>query len=317
MSMQQYKELIIDGNNFLFRAYYADIRNTVKGQEKTDSVIYHFIKMLKTLMERHKPEKVYFTWDKKLNYGKGQNFRNGLADYKGHREESDTKDQILAMQEPIQAILDSLGVITVYPWDLEADDVIYWLSKQAERSLVISSDKDLLQLVDDKTDVLLATKNILVNVQNFAMNANVSHRYFILYKSILGDQSDNIKGIPRFGPVNTKKAVEYFEQNNIMCRADDKEPYFDSDKWDIIENNIKLIDLGHAFDSYPEEFAHYQQQLDESTAQFDAVRLKELFSEHHMKGYLAHFSEFVNLFDKNPLTVDEFDLNFILEQNGI
>jgi 5'-3' exonuclease len=312
-----YKELILDGNNFLFRAYYADIRNKVEGQEKTDSVIYQFIKMLKALMERHKPEKVYFTWDKKLNYGKGQNFRNGLADYKGHREESDTKDQILAMQMPIQAILDSMGVITVYPWDLEADDVIYWLSKQAERSLVISSDKDLLQLVDEKTDVLLATKNILVNVQNFAMNANVSHKYFILFKSILGDTSDNIKGIPRFGAVNTKKAIEYFEQNNIMCRADDKEPYFDQEKWDIIENNIKLIDLGHAFDSYPEEFAHYQQQLDETTTKFDAVRLKELFSEHRLKGYLAHFSEFTNLFDKNPLTVDEFDLDFILEQNGI
>ena len=156
--------LIIDGNNFLFRAFYTEYSKSI-GMDKGKAVLRQFFKMLKTVVERFQPTDIYFTWDKKLNHH-GHNFRNDLTNYKGNRTKSEKTDQILALHAPIQEILDAMGIVTIFPYNLEADDVIRFIVKNNNnadaKNIVISSDQDLLQLVSSNTDIVLASKNLIV-----------------------------------------------------------------------------------------------------------------------------------------------------------
>lgn len=307
---QKYKRLIIDGNNFLFRAFYTDYNKAV-GKEKDESVIRHFMKMLKGVVERFQPEETYFTWDKKLNED-SHNFRNDLTDYKGQRQFTPEIEQVLALHRPIQQILDSMGIKTIYPYNLEADDVIYFLSKLEDgQNVIVSQDKDLLQLVSPNTDLLLASKNLLVNVQNFQMNANIEQDKFILYKCILGDTSDNIRGLDKFGPVKSKKLAEDLFEKDVFCFTDDIDGYLTVDQWDIIERNMKLMDLSYAANLYPEETTKYEEQmLIERT--FDADTLRDLFQQYNLVACIRTFGDYNRLFNKNKLTTDELDLDSVL-----
>ena len=308
-----YKRLIIDGNNFLFRAYYADMHNKQTGEEKDKSVMTQFFKMLKNLSERYRPETTFFAWDNKQNPD-GHNFRNDLVEYKSQRVMTDEALSILALHDPIQDILNNLGIHTIYPWNLEADDVICFLSKLEDgRNLIVSSDKDLLQLVSDNTDLLLATKNLLVNNQNFEMHANIGQQDFVLYKSILGDPSDNIPGLKGFGPVKSKKLVEELRDRDIKLASDDREKLLTDDQWKIIMRNIEIIDLSKVKTVYPDEIAQYDAQLAVSPV-FDGEKAKELFEQHGIMLFVRTFNDFKRLFHKTVLTDNEFTLESIMER---
>lgn len=309
--MSNYQNLIIDGNNFLFRAYYADIYNKSTGIEKDQSVMRQFFKMLKNLGERFHPEETYFSWDNKLNPD-GYNFRNDLADYKGQRETNETVEQILALHLPIQEILDAMGVQTVYPWNLEADDVICWLSKLPGRNLIVSSDKDLLQLINNDVDVLLATKNLLVNVQNFQMNANIERSKFVLYKCILGDTSDNIQGLKGFGPVKAKKLAETLSEKEVFCMDDDKDEFLTTEQWTTIETNYKLVDLNYVPATYPEEIQKYEEQL-KAKKVFDMPKLRNLFEQYNLLQFVRQINDFSRLFNKNRDQPIEINLDSIMD----
>lgn len=320
--MTKYKNLIVDGNNFLFRAFYVvklmnkKREDDVDQQETDRAILIQFFKMLKNLVGQYPTDHIFFTWDKKINNTNSHNFRNDLADYKGQRESTDEITNVLLLHDKIQPILDAMGVTTVFPYNLEADDVINHLSKTLEgRNLIVSSDKDLLQLVNDNTDVLLPTKNLLVNVDNFTMNANISRDKFVLHKCILGDVSDNIKGLSGYGIVKATKLVNYLHDNNIFCMEDDKDNCLTVDQWMVIENNMKIIDLEYARTTFPDEFAMYNPQIKSST--FDRHLLKHLFEENRMVYFVNTFSEIIRLFDKTPLTNQENDISSILDALGI
>jgi DNA polymerase-1 len=305
MQQTTYRRLILDGNNFLFRAFYTDYNKAI-GREKDESVIRHFMKMLKGVVERFQPEETFFTWDKKLNED-SHNFRNDLTDYKGQRQLTSEVEQVLSLHQFIQEILDAMGIKTIYPYNLEADDVIYFLSKLEDgRNVIVSQDKDLLQLVSPNTDLLLASKNLLVNVQNFQMNANVEQEKFILYKCILGDTSDNIRGLDKFGPVKSKKLAEDLYEKGVFCSADDTDGYLTDDQWNIIERNMKLMDLSYAASVYPEETTKYEEQM-KIERLFDADTLRYLFQRYNLVACIRNFGDYNRLFNKNKLTTDDLD----------
>lgn len=304
-----YKRLIIDGNNFLFRAFYTDYYRGDDESGKNSSVICRFLKMFKNALEQFQPEETFFTWDKKLNPD-SPNFRNSLTNYKGNRTENDKISQILAIHEPIQEILDAMGIITVYPHNLEADDVICFLSKNTiGRNLIISSDKDLLQLISEYTDVLLPTKNLLVNLENFTMNANVCRPAFLLYKCILGDSSDNVPGLHRFGEVKAKGLAEKLVDKGILNESLDINKILSADQWRIIETNLKIMDLEYAVKTFPVETEHYQTQLNHDTV-FDLELARNLYNKYKLNECYRTINDFNRIFNRKPITMDNI-LDFI------
>ena len=280
--------------------------------DKGKAVLRQFFKMLKTVVERFQPTDIYFTWDKKLNHH-GHNFRNDLTNYKGNRTKSEKTDQILALHAPIQEILDAMGIVTIFPYNLEADDVIRFIVKNNNnadaKNIVISSDQDLLQLVSSNTDIVLASKNLIVNAQNFAMNVTVPQHLFILYKSIMGDSSDNIAGLPQHGPVRSKDLAMHLYAKNVFCEADDTEKLLTAAQWQIIETNMKLVSLEYAANMYPDELDNYTEQL-KLARSFDADRLMALFEQYELHNCIRTFGEYSKLFYKKTEEDSDLDLLF-------
>ena len=239
------KIVLIDGNNLLFRSYYAtaytgNIMRNSKGFPT--NALYGFINMLNKIINEEQPIYAMVAFDK------GKTFRHEkYADYKGGRMA--TPDD-LKLQFPIaKELVTALG-LTYYETDnYEADDIIGTFVKKAESdddfcSTIISSDKDLLQLISDETEVKLLkqTGYIRMTHEEFLNTYGIEPIRMIDLKSLMGDSSDNIPGVKGIGE---KTALSLLKEYNSL---------------DGIYNNIdnikgklqeKLIsDKQSAYDSY-------------------------------------------------------------------
>ena len=297
---QHYDKLIIDGNNLLFRAFFVK-RPDKFVNEINVTPIHQFLSMLKSLTNKFKPNEIILTWDKKLNPTK-RNFRKNIVAYKEQRVETEKTNDLFSKISYIQKFVDALGIKTIYPVNMEADDVIRYLSINHEESvLIISSDRDLLQLVNNHVSVYLPNKDIIVDNNNFETVANVKKNLFVLYKSILGDVSDNIIGLEKFGPVRAKALAEkiYCEENNSFYTENLSE-----EQVEVINRNLSVIDLSRTETVYPDEYSFYKKQEEEYNGKFDSDLLKDLFKQYGFVPFLTSFGEWNTLFNKNSLSCD-------------
>lgn len=292
---KQYKTLVFDGNNILFRAFFTKRPdNIINGINVTP--IHQFLSMVKASVKRFRPEKIVFTWDKRINSTK-PNFRKELVPYKEQRVENEKTVELHQTIEHIQKFIDTLGIETIYPMNMEADDVIRYVAKNYEGPMmIVSSDKDLLQLVSEHVHILLPSKDIIVTLDNFEEVATVPKNLFILYKAILGDVSDNIKGLDRYGPVKAKALAQHIRDNNNFYDTD----LITDEQRKIVERNIHVIDLRFAEEFCGDEYAFYREQTNTFDRHFEVEPLKELFKSYEMNLFLNSFGEWNNLFnDRN------------------
>jgi 5'-3' exonuclease len=297
---QHYDKLIIDGNNFLFRAFFVKRPDKiVNGINVTP--VHQFLSMLKSVTNRFKPNEIVLTWDKKLNPTK-KNFRKEIVAYKEQRVETERTNELFNTISYIQKFVDALGIKTIYPVNMEADDVIRYLSLDcADSVIIVSSDRDLLQLVNNKVSVYLPNKDIIVDDNNFETVANVKKHLFMLYKSILGDVSDNIIGLEKFGPVRAKALAE-----KIYCEGDNSfiKDTLSEQQVEVINRNLSVVDLSRTESVYPDEYSFYKTQEEEFSGKFDPDALKELFKQYGFVTFLTSFGEWNSLFNQNSLNSD-------------
>jgi len=123
----------------------------------------------------------------------------------------------------------------MFPRILEADDVLAWLCfNLVGNCVIVTMDMDFLQLVSEKVIVFLAGKKKIVTLNNFEEIIGVSKNIFLYYKAIIGDKSDNIRGVYGYGKVKAKKlALDYVENKDSL----------NTDFQKIINCNLRLMDL--------------------------------------------------------------------------
>jgi len=293
-----YDNLIIDGNNFLFRAFYSKrpARN-VDGLNVTP--IYQSLYMLKVLAEWYSPKNIFFTWDKRLNPDFINFRRQIVGEYKENRIDTDDKKNVLSYMKVIVEFCNALGIKTIFPYDLEGDDVIYYLGQKLEGStLIISSDRDLLQIVNNKIHQLIPTRNIIVTLENFEEFTTVKPEAFLLFKAIMGDKSDNINGLPKYGEVRAKTLAEKLV---TQTTSELSEPIILTEEQEqIIKNNLKIMNLACAIVERPDEHKHYDQQLEQSYQnKFSADDFRQLCSVYGFENYLREIGTWKRLFDNN------------------
>lgn len=241
------KYLLIDGNNLLHRAFWI-----AKYKEQEDSNLYLeiFLKSIKLYAELYPSDKIICTWDKKMHLDEGKNFRQELCEYKQGRDENYNK-KVYEHIDDINRFLLSLGIKIMYPGYLEADDIMHWCSTQHldDEFVIVSVDKDLLQLVSKNTKVYNPIKKQEYNIVNFEALMGVSVEKFVLQKAIIGDVSDNIKGLEKIG---IKRAQKYISG----------ESQFTSEQQEIVEKNLKLVDLSQGWQiNEPREQRIYEKQF--------------------------------------------------------
>ncbi|QRG87160.1 DNA polymerase I [Bulleidia sp. zg-1006] len=204
--------LLVDGNSMLFRGYYA----TIYGQSMSTSsglptnAVFAFATMLQKAMEQIQPNAVLVAFDA----GK-HTFRHELyPDYKAGRKQ--TPEDLVPQFQMVRDYLDAFGIQWVEMMDIEADDLVGSTAKQNNlfKSVILSSDKDLLQLVDDQTTVMLMKKGITemeeMTPDSVKEIMGVTPSQIIDLKGLMGDSSDNIPGIAGVGQKTAVKLLEKY-----------------------------------------------------------------------------------------------------------
>lgn len=194
------KLVVIDGNSLLYRSFFALPQLKTKEGIVT-SGIYGFLNIYYRIMEDYSPDYISIVFDKK-----GATFRHReYEDYKAGRAKMPDE---LGIQFPIlKEILDVLNVKYLEADEFEADDIAGTLAKMAKEknvaAVLVSGDKDYLQLVDENTQVVLNKKGIseieLYDIEKVQNEYGLSPNQLIDLKGLMGDKSDNIPGIPGVG----------------------------------------------------------------------------------------------------------------------
>lgn len=204
--------LIIDGSSLFFRAFYAlPLLKNKKGMYT--NAIYGFIMMVENAIEKLDPTHVVVCFDKK-----GRTIRHELySDYKGTRQK--TPNELMQQWPYVIDILKLMNIVTLDSPIYEADDIAGTISKLASKegyeSFLLTGDKDYFQLVDENSKVLLTKKGITEMVvvdENYLMdNYGLIPSEFIDLKALMGDNSDNIPGVPGIGEKTGLKLIKEFK----------------------------------------------------------------------------------------------------------
>ena len=263
--------LIIDAMNSFIRYYCAN--PTLNDEGEPIGGIIGFLKALTAFIKRHYPEKVFVVWEA----GGSQRRRQLYPDYKSGRKplklnrtyEVDTENEAelnkASQINVLTKMLRCLPICQIYVENCEADDVIGYLCKKKfpeEEKIIISSDKDFYQLLDENTKIYRPGKKTYVTEETVKEEFNISPNNFLLARACDGDSSDNITGIERVG---LKTMAKRFDLNGPQMTVDDLMDICEAERQkkkapkiyenivngrDIIERNCKLMDLDVAMLSY-------------------------------------------------------------------
>jgi DNA polymerase-1 len=207
--------LIVDSMNLFVRSYSAYPTMTTNGEQIGGTI--GFLKTLRRIVEESQPKAIVVAWE-----GGGSSKRRALfSEYKLNRKpekmnrfyEDDIPDSDENRQQQIITLLGLLKCVPVcqiYVGDCEGDDVIAYLVRGPYRDvnkIIVSSDKDFYQLLDDKTKIYSLHKKIFVNAADVLEEFRVTSTNFALAKALCGDPSDNIPGIKGLG---FKKVAKLF-----------------------------------------------------------------------------------------------------------
>ena len=211
--------VLVDGSYYLFRAYHAMPNLTNSSQEPTGA-IYGVINMLRKLLKEQKPDYFAVVFD-----ARGKSFRNALyPQYKANRPP--TPADLSCQIAPLHEIIHALGIPLLAIENVEADDVLGTLAKQAEaeglQTLISTGDKDMAQIVNDRIHLINTMSNTRLDPAGVVEKYGVPPERIIDYLALMGDSADNVPGIPKVGPKTAAKWLNtYGSLETVMEKADE------------------------------------------------------------------------------------------------
>ena len=216
------KLMVLDGNSLVNRAFFGIKLLTTKDGRYTNA-IYGFQNILLNLLAAHKPDAVAIAWDERA-----PTFRHTA--YDGYKATRHGMPEELAQQMPVlKELLTDLGFVQVSKAGWEADDILGTLAAACEAAggttLLATGDRDSLQLVDDVTTVLLATNKETIPMDPAAIREKygIEPPQLIDVKSLMGDASDNIPGVPGIGEKTALALISKFGSlQGVYDNIDDK-----------------------------------------------------------------------------------------------
>lgn len=215
------KLVIIDGNSLANRAFYA-LPFLTNSKVEPSGAVYGFANLLTKIIVDYRPDGIVVAFDHARH-----TFRNNIfEEYKGTRKP--TPPELISQFPVIKKMLETMEIKVIEEDQIEADDIIGTISKNTDcDKIIISGDRDLLQLIDEKTEVWLTVKGVTevmkVNQSNLEECYGVSRPDQVIeLKALMGDNSDNIPGVKGIGDKSAHKLLkEYDNIDNIYNNIDD------------------------------------------------------------------------------------------------
>jgi len=242
--------LIIDGNNLIHRTYWQAKLNAKEEKDIQGLHILFTLRAVYHYASLYRPTNTWICWDERLIYEPTPR-QELFTEYKANRNK-ENNNNVYANNQILIEIFDSMGIRNFYPRRLEADDCVAYLCDALDgMKVVVSVDKDFMQLIKNDVVVYSPIKKVEVTTENFEQHNDVSKEHFFLFKCLRGDKSDNVPGIQGMGPKRIKRYIdgkfELTEEQQL-----------------IVDRNKELFRL----DKYKEdneECDFYKQQCDQSS----------------------------------------------------
>lgn len=285
------KVILVDGNNLLFRSYFATAYsgNMMKNSKGfPTNGLYGLVNMLNKIIREEKPEYMLVAFDK------GKTFRHEkYLDYKGGRNE--TPDDLKKQFSVAKKLVPLMGIKCFEIDNYEADDIIGTYSKMALidpefETTIVSSDKDLLQLINEETEVkLLKQKDyIRMNEETFIDTYGIKPIRMIDLKGLMGDASDNIPGVKGIGEKTALKLLqEYDSLENVYDNIDNIKGATKQKLIDGKESAFMSKDIATIYNEVPVTYSLEELKYDGP----DVNGLREMYSDLEFYSFLKDFKE--------------------------
>lgn len=237
--------VLIDGSGFIYRAFFALPKFTKSNGEPVGAV-FGFCSMLISLIFEHSSDVFIVVLDSGRNTFRSE-FYN---EYKKNREE--TPSELKAQFQTLQDACSAFGVPVVLKQGFEADDIIASyadkLSKNGYKVEIVSSDKDLMQLISDKVSMYDPLKSKLIDRDQVFEKYGVWPEEMIEFQALMGDTSDNIPGVPGIGPKTAAKLISEFKTLENLYNSLDKISHTKlqeklKDNKNLVDISLKLVTL--------------------------------------------------------------------------
>ena len=263
--MSKKRVLIIDALNAYLRAYIVDPSLSTNGQPIGG--IKGFIKILQKLVRETKPDQIAIIWDGPNGSAKrkkmDKNYKGGRKPLKLNRAFHNLSDQEVGenkmwQQARIMEYLNQMPIIQTIIPEIEADDVISYLTTmpyyKGWHKIIVSNDKDFMQLCDEETVLLRPVKNEILNKQRIVEQTGIHPTNMALARAIIGDSSDNLPGIrgagfatvaKRLNFLSTDKTYSIDEVVDFCENVGNKVKFYKnvSESKHIVEHNYKMMQL--------------------------------------------------------------------------
>ena len=207
------KIILIDGNSLIYRAYYALPTTLATSAGQVTNAVYGFTSMLIKLLKDEEPDVVIVAFDSAAPTFRHERFE----EYKAHREPA--PNELISQFPLVKEVLQVLNIPIFEMNGFEADDILATLAAKAEAEnndvIIVTGDKDALQLVDKHIKIMTTKKGIsdivVYDEHKVKERYGVSPKQFADYLGLKGDPSDNIPGVPGIGEKTASKLIHEFE----------------------------------------------------------------------------------------------------------
>lgn len=294
--------VIIDGNSLLFRAFFA-MREMVTREGIYTQGVFAFINMLKKILADYEPDYIAVAFDMKA-----KTFRHeAYSEYKAGRLK--TPVELLSQIPLMQDVLKAMNIKVLEKEGFEADDIIGTMTARASESgmesVIITGDKDALQLVGENTYVVINRKG-MTEFDRYDMEAmkaryGVTPTEFIDLKGLMGDKSDNIPGVPGVGE---KKGLallkEYGSVEGVAAHADE----IKGKMGENIRANLEEMKLSKWLATIRRDVEIPVELEDMKYREPDYEALIPLYKKLEFKRFLKELEEKTNIPDEESVSLD-------------
>ena len=303
--------ILIDGSSFIYRAYFAIQGYLSTSRGFPTKAIFGVTQMLIKILKEFEPRTIVWFSDEK-----GPTFRHlAFAEYKAQRP--GMPDDLKVQIPYIKKIVLALGLPFISKEGFEADDLISaFVHKFPVRAIIVAPDKDLYALVSERTILYDPVREVFIDKEGFLKKFGFPPERFPEFRALIGDPSDNIKGVPGVGEKTAKELIlrfksleELFENLPTVTPLKLREALA-KNKERVFEN-LSLMRLRTDVELPHEDLNFYQRR------EPDLLTLKSLFKELEFKKFLKEFNFPSEEIEYSLLKVDEESLDKHLEKSEL
>ena len=278
---------LIDGNSYVYRAYYA-IRGLSNSKGFPTNAIYGFTNMLLKIIREKKPDNIVVTFDSPVPTERHRIYE----EYKAQRPETpgDLVEQLPYIRKIISAFNIKIFEIPGY----EADDIIGTIAKKVASEeidvFIVTADKDMLQLVNNKVKIYDPMKDKILDERYTKERFGVVPERITEFMALTGDAVDNIPGVPGIGPKSAAALLGHFGDLDSLYQRLDEVPYLSLRGAKSVHRKLndhrEAAQLARQLTLISRDVASALASPDISRGAADTARLNRLFDELQFGGML-------------------------------